>query len=138
MASRKTRNMAWWSERRKAREATLIETLATALGTALGRVFEAQSHQIEASSRFLDQLQDLSARKAAQIMGSKGGKVTARRKAEARKAKPSCALCEDPMRRGVTLEQISFHRLHEGRGGEAVPELPDQLPLTLNGSGQEP
>src|SRR6266568_2578071 len=113
--------MSWWGERKKTREeatqASLVATLAQALGTALGQVFTAQAHQIEQSSKFLDSLQDLSARKAAQIMGSRGGRTTQRRKAERKRDRleaPACVLCANTMHRGVTLEQIAIHRQHEG------------------------
>jgi hypothetical protein len=114
-----------WFGRRKEREAErdarLVETLAAALGTALGRVFDSQAHQIEQTSRFLDSLQDLSARKAAQIMGSRGGRRTQERKAKQRELSLSsrgCPLCANPMRRDVTVEMIQEHRKH-------APETPE-------------
>ena len=134
--------VGWWAKRRSdrlaaqaraesERKADIVETLATALGAALGRVFDAQSHQIEQSARFLDSLQDLSARKAAQIMGSRGGQAYARNKkkrAAAQAPKVECPLCANPMRRDVTWQMVETHRQH----GEGV--LPGQLALPLNGS----
>lgn len=97
--------------------------MAEALGTALSRVFDAQAHQIEQSSHFLDQLQDLSAKKAAALMGQRGGRVTAARKRAAAAAAPktaACPLCENPMMRGVTVDLINEHRRHEASGLENV------------------
>ena len=120
-------------EREEAKNASLVEVLTAALGQALGRTLDAQSHQIEQSSRFLDQLQDLSARKAAQVMGSRGGRVTQARLREKRKAsasRPACPLCENPNRRGVTLEMIS---LHNGHGDDEVKSIP----YSANGAANE-
>ena len=107
--------MGWWwkrdPDRGADREAALVRTMAEALGAALGRVYEAQAHQIEQSARFLDSLQDLSARKAAQIMGSRGGRTTQKRKAAARKA-AGCPLCANAAHRPVTVEMIEAHRGH--------------------------
>jgi hypothetical protein len=141
MIHAKTPIMGWLTRRREAKQASLVETLATALGKALGQVFEAQSKQIESSSRFLDQLQDLSARKAAQVMGSKGGRVTQQRKKLARKAAESpspCALCQDPYRRGVTLQMIEFHRLHEESGRPSPEDNAVAQGLLTNGNGDAP
>src|SRR5216684_8774216 len=120
--------MGWFSERKERRNAHLVATLTEALGQALGRVFEAQSKQIEQSSHFLDQLQDLSARKAAQIMGSRGGRRTqARKRTENRQLRePACRLCRDPYDKHFTVEQYNAHLLHS---------QPEQLdPPTENGT----
>jgi hypothetical protein len=122
--------MGWWKERKEQRNAHLVATLTEALGQALGRVFEAQSKQIEQSSHFLDQLQDLSARKAAQIMGSRGGRRTqARKRSETRQLRePQCRLCRDPYDKHFTVEQYNAHLLHsqpeqiEGQT-ETAPEV---------------
>ena len=127
--------MGFWSERKSRRDADLVSTLATALGLALGKTFEAQAHQLETSSKFLDTLQDLSARKAAQILGSKGGRVSQQRKrAAAKREKPTgCALCADPMTRNVSIESIRAHRLHEagvdeaGADADGEPGVPTEL-----------
>jgi len=108
--------------------------MATAFATALGSVLTAQTEGIRQQGQFLNTLQDLSARKAAQVLGSKGGRTTAARKKARRenRSAPACALCEDPMRRGVTLEMIALHRQHEGRGEQT------QVLLPSNGSQPEP
>jgi len=107
--------VAWWTsykERRENRETRLVEVLMTAMGSAFGHVLDAQSKQIEQNARFLDSLQDLSARKAAQIMGSRGGKRTQERKKARRSEVQACPMCENPARKDVTLEMLDFHRRH--------------------------
>lgn len=120
--------MSWWKSRRQEREASLVASMATAFATALGSVLTAQTEGIRQQGQFLNTLQDLSARKAAQVLGSKGGRTTAERK-KARKSLPkaaACALCQDPMRRGVTLEMLAIHRAHEPSRGEQF-ELPEPI-----------
>ncbi len=112
--------MAWWGKRKEEREATLIAALTTAFAGAIGGVLSAQTAQIQQQGAFLGTLQDLSARKAAQVLGSRGGRRTTERKKKARdavRAVQECVLCHDPMHRGTTLAQIDFHRQH----GEIVP-----------------
>src|SRR5882672_12150339 len=118
--------MGWWQRRKDQRNADLMQTMVAALGQALTGVWTAQTEQIKQSSAFLGTLQDLSARKAAQVLGSKGGRTTQRRKKEAKAASASrreCVLCDNPMHRGTTLEQITFHRLHEGAEQAPPPDL---------------
>jgi hypothetical protein len=108
--------MAWFKRRKEAEQATLIAAMSTAFAQALGGVLSAQSEQIKQSSAFLGTLQDLSARKASQILGSRGGRETQKRKKKLREATAAaveCVLCADPMHRGTTLQQIEFHRQHE-------------------------
>ena len=96
--------------------------MVAALGQALTGVWTAQTEQIKQSSAFLGTLQDLSARKAAQVLGSKGGRTTQKRKKEARAAaatQQDCGLCVDPNRRDVTMEMLHYHRQH---GGTPVPQ----------------
>jgi hypothetical protein len=110
---------------RQEREASLVASMATAFATALGSVLSAQSEGIKQQGAFLNTLQDLSARKAAQVLGSKGGRKTAERKEKKRKAiasTPECVLCRDPFHKGTTIQQIEFHRLHEGAYSEPQPE----------------
>jgi len=118
--------MGWFSKRREEKQASLVGTMAAAFAQALSGVLQAQSAQIKQSSEFLGTLQDLSARKAAQVLGSKGGRTTQRRKKEAKAAaagRRECVLCDNPMHRGTTLEQITFHRLHEGAEQAPPPDL---------------
>jgi hypothetical protein len=117
--------MGWFRRRREAEEATLVATLTTALGTALSNVFANQTEQIKQSSAFLNQLQDLSARKAAQVLGSKGGRTTQKRKKAAQAVaaqQRECVLCRNPNHVNTTLEQINFHRQHEYLDQENPPQ----------------
>ena len=134
--------MAWWrkkglEERRESeqREASLVAAMATAFASALGSVLTAQTEGIRQQGQFLNTLQDLSARKAAQVLGSKGGRTTARRKKERKQVTQECVLCRDPFHRGTTLEQISFHRGHEGRDGMETLTFADE---SRNGAVTEP
>jgi hypothetical protein len=89
--------------------------MAQAFATALGGVLQAQTAQIQQQTAFLGTLQDLSARKASQVLGSRGGRKTAERKAAKKRAaeRPSCRLCENPMARQLSVEEIEAHRHHE-------------------------
>lgn len=118
--------MGWFKRRKEAEQASLVATMSAAFAQALAGVLGAQTEQIKQSSAFLGTLQDLSARKAAQVMGSRGGRKTQERKKAAKAAAATaqaCPLCENPQRRGVTLEMIAFHRQHE-----AEPREPLSLP----------
>jgi len=125
--------VAWWrnkSERREERDTHLVEVLAKAMGQAFGQVLDAQSKQIDQNAKFLDNLQDLSARKAAQIMGSRGGRTTQERKRNKRlaaRASSECPLCDNPARKDVTPAMVDLHRQH----GERAVAIPEALP---NGS----
>jgi hypothetical protein len=127
--------VAWWNKRRnEEREASLVAAMATAFAQALGSVLTAQTEGIKQQGQFLNTLQDLSARKAAQVLGSKGGRTTQKRKKEAKAERrgQECVLCRDPFHRGTTLQQIEFHRMHEGRGDE---ESQPQLALEPSANG---
>ena len=132
--------MGWWTRKREERQASIVAAMATAFATALGGVLTAQTEGIKQQGQFLGTLQDLSARKAAQVLGSKGGRTTAARKAKALRKdpeKPYCALCENPMRRGVTLEMLAFHRLHGDNPDQPAqePAARAQLEPPANGNG---
>lgn len=117
--------MGWFKSRKEAklreeeqRQASTVAAMATAFASALGGVLSAQTESIKQQSQFLNTLQDLSARKAAQVLGQKGGRAAAKSKKAAREGarrEPECVLCRDPFHRGTTIEQIQFHRMHEGR-----------------------
>ena len=110
--------MGFFRKRQEQKEASLIATLTKAMGEALGGLLSAQSQQVQQSTAFLGVLQDMSAKKAAQIMGQKGGRTTQERKRKRSEAiqTSTCVLCSDPMHRGTTLEQIALHRQHESVG----------------------
>lgn len=121
--------MGWWSRRKEAQEASLVSTLVTAVSQAVAGVLAAQTQQIEQQGKFLGTLQDLNAKSAAKMLGSKGGTTTARRKKEAKKAalaQQECVLCANPLHQGTTLEQIAFHRLHQSPQQAPSPEPQEQ------------
>jgi hypothetical protein len=113
-------SVGWWKRRKEAEQATMIASMANAFATALGSVLSAQAEQIKQSSAFLGTLQDLSARKAAVVLGSRGGRRSAERKAKLARVTAACPLCQNPNRRGNTLQQIAAHRLHEGEDQERL------------------
>lgn len=127
--------MGWFRKSRQEEEektASLVASMATAFATALGSVLTAQTEGIKQQGSFLNTLQDLSARKAAQVLGSKGGRTTQSRKKAAKKAaaaEQQCVLCLNPMHRGTTLEQVNFHRMHEASVS--------QEPLALDAPSRE-
>lgn len=122
--------MSWFFKRRKeAEQASLVTALTQAFAQALTGVLAAQTTQIETSSKFLGTLQDLSARKAAQVLGSRGGRESQKRKKAARLApgeRPACPLCANPFRQDVTLEMIAHHRLHGEASQDSPPEQPPE------------
>lgn len=122
--------MGWFRSKKEAEQATLVSSMAKAFAEALAGVLTAQGKQIEQSSAFLGQLQDLSARKASQILGSRGGRETQKRKKKLREAAEAiqCRLCTNPMARGVTLQELDEHRRHEGAVRDA--QLPPPGPET--------
>ena len=134
--------MGWWRNKKvreerqsQEREASTVAALASAFGTALAGVLAAQTEGIKQQGQFLNTLQDLSARKAAQVLGSKGGRKSAERRKARQKGsagQPECVLCVNPFHRGTTLEQIAFHRLHEGRVDEPSSLTLGESPETGN------
>jgi len=105
-------------------EVRLVEVLANAFGQALQRTLDAQSNQINQQSGFLATLQDMSAKKAAQVMGQRGGRRTQERKRARRllTSEPECGLCVDENRRDVTVEMVKAHAQHIGLGAQKKAE----------------
>ena len=112
--------MAWFKRRRENEQANLVTSMAAAFGQALAGVLTSQTEQIKQATSFLTTIQELSAKQTMRLMGQKGGRTTQARKKAAKRAVQTvdCVLCSDPMHRGTTLEQITLHRLHEGRGDD--------------------
>ncbi len=106
--------------------------LVDAIGQAFGATLQAQAQVMQQNANFLTELQAISAKKAAQIMGQRGGRRTQERK-RARLMAPAeqeCGLCLDPDRRDVTVEMIRAHNQHI-----ALPRAnPPQEPRA-NGNG---
>ncbi len=124
----------WWSskkERQAEREERLATKLVEAIGQAFGVTLQAQAQVMKQNSDFLSSLQEISAKKAAQIMGQRGGRQTQARKRariEAR-AEIRCGLCEDPLRRDVTVEMVRAHASH------LVVARPETAQEAGNGNG---
>jgi len=112
--------VGWWSRRNRHQD------VADTLDRALGRILDAQASQIESASKFLATMSDLSTRKAAQTLGSRGGRKRADNAAR-KKTASTCELCRDPMFKAVTVEMIAAHRLHtSGTAPEPNGEVKDQ------------
>lgn len=105
-------------------EVRLVEVLANAFGQALQRTLDAQANQINQQASFLGQMQELSAKKAAQVMGQRGGRRTQERKRERRLLENrarECNVCAG--KRVLSVQDIDFHRSHGGEtagGGDLV------------------
>lgn len=97
-----------------------IASVATALGSALDRTFQIESKLLEQMGGFLSVLEEASARKAAAVLGARGGRAAGVSKARKRLAGPTCPLCADPMRRDVTIEMVNQHRAH-GDNRQSAP-----------------
>lgn len=124
-----------WPFKKKAaltsdQEVRLVEVLANAFGAALQRTLDAQANQINQQGAFLDRLQEMSAKKAAQVMGSRGGRRTQERKRERKLLEESaraCNVCAG--KRNLSVRDIDFHRDH---GGETAGDG-----ARVNGAVQE-
>lgn len=101
-----------------------MEVLASAFGSALQRTLDAQANQINQQGAFLDRLNDMSAKKAAQVMGQRGGRRTQERKRERKLLESNarkCKVCAG--RRDLSVADIDFHRAHGGEtAGDAQQE----------------
>jgi hypothetical protein len=119
--------MGFWN-----RKPSLHEVLSTALTQALAGVYEGQAKLLAAQTAFLTSMSELSARRAAQALGSRGGRRSAEKRA-IRRATSSCPLCADPLRSDVTIAMISTHREHDRTRTHASP-LPSSGEA-VNGAG---
>lgn len=92
------------------------------LDSALGKILEAQARQIETMSDFLSKMSELSAKRAAQALGARGGRKRAANAAAARKVSREtsyCRLCLNPSITNPTVGEIMAHNAHE----HSIPEL---------------
>jgi hypothetical protein len=108
--------MSWFSRNKVTRDAELeLESvkvsLAQALESGFAKLLEAQAKMVETNGHFLNEMSQIQVRKAAQALGTRGGRKKAVN-AQARKLISGCALCQDPMRQDVTVEMIARHREH--------------------------
>jgi len=108
--------MGWLSERRKAKEATKAQSLAEALVQALAQTAQSQSQMGAMVGGWIKELGDLSVRRSAALLGTRGGQRTqARLRArKAAAAQAACPLCDDANYRDVSVAMISAHRSHNG------------------------
>jgi len=116
----------WWRskrERLEEREERMASKLVEAIGQAFGATLSAQAQVMKQNSDFLTALQEISAKKAAQIMGQRGGRRTQERKRARLAARETdCGLCLDPDRRDVTVEMVRAHNQHINLPAQRSPE----------------
>lgn len=124
--------MGWLKRRREKRESIERASANVMLAEALEKMMGANTQQMLGSVEVMGRIQDLAAKKAAQILGSRGGKERARRaqKRKVSQAKPvsSCALCDDPMTRGLGFDQILEHNMRHGAPQAALPAPEEPQP----------
>lgn len=113
-----------WNRRRSA-----LAAEALALAEARARLIEAESKQVETFTAFLASVAELSAKRAAAILGSRGGRQKAENRTRALAAanRGDCVYCRfgETYPNG-TVEQIKTHRSH------AV------VPPASDGAGEKP
>lgn len=94
------------------------------LAEALEKMMGANTQQMLGSVEVMGRIQDLAAKKAAQILGSRGGRERARRAKIKKKAvvttASSCPLCDDPMARGASFDQILDHNMRHAQPQAAI------------------
>ena len=104
----------------QSRRSELAE-LAEALGQSLERTFQIQAKMMEGSAALIGVLQEASARKAAQVLGRRGGQRTQERRRSLPKP-PSCPLCIDPNFGHPTPAMIDLHRMHQAANNGSLSE----------------
>ena len=108
--------------------AAVLKALPSQQPSGLDAIGEFYSKTLGGMGQFMNGAGELALRSAASILGQKGGiarqKNRAARKAAAIAAatKPRCALCVDPMHRGVTIPMILEHQKHANTPAEPVSE----------------
>lgn len=129
--------MGWLKRRREKRESIERASANVMLAEALEKMMGANTQQMLGSVEVMGRIQDLAAKKAAQILGSRGGRERARRAKIKKKAvvttASSCPLCDDPMARGASFDQILDHNMRHAAQvslpapPEAPPDDSDQV-----------
>jgi hypothetical protein len=97
-----------------------ITGVADALGKALDRTFNVESKLLEQMGGFLGVLEEASAKRAAQVLGARGGSRTQERRRRLPKP-PSCRLCANPNVRDPTWAEVEEHRKHIPNASPASP-----------------
>lgn len=110
------------------------------LDSALGKILEAQARQIETMSDFLTKMSELSAKRAAQALGSRGGRKRAANAAAARKVSREtsyCRLCLNPSITNPTVGEIMAHNAHEHSIPEGTLARPGAPEVAASDTGTE-
>jgi hypothetical protein len=102
-----------WPFSKRARSAPPADPLAVAdvVGSIVSRTLDAQSKMLETNTSFLAQVNELAVKRAAQALGSRGGRKRAEN-AQRKKTKEHCPLCQDSQATKITIEDIQEHRRH--------------------------
>lgn len=100
-------------------DSSTVASVASALGAALDRTFQIESKLLEQMGGFLSVLEDASAKRAAQVLGARGGRRTGERR-KALPKPPACPLCANPSRRDVTWEMVASHKAHDQLNHDGV------------------
>lgn len=91
------------------------QDVGAALELALTRVLESQAKNVEVMGSFLEKMGELSIKRAAQALGSRGGQKRAERAKAKREAVDNreCRLCRDPFSTHLSIAEVEQHRLHK-------------------------
>jgi hypothetical protein len=90
-----------------------IPVLAEAFAKSFASQIETNTKIATIFAEFTAKMGEMSIRQAARAMGQRSGESRARKREAARKKPSSCPLCENPLRRDVTVEMIRRHREHD-------------------------
>jgi hypothetical protein len=114
--------MGWFARRRDERNAAQAATIAGALVQALAETAKSQAQFGQMVGGWIKDLGDLSVKRSAQLMGSRGGRTTQERKRlrQANLRSGACPLCVDPNYTAVTVPMITEHRSHNGVPRRAI------------------
>jgi hypothetical protein len=116
--------------RRKRERTIAAEAALTQAQTAF---LDAQAKHVQMFTGFLSVVAELSAKRAAAVLGSRGGRKRAMNRAN-RPPSTQCPICRDPNYPNVTVEMIQEHRRHQS---DSVPGA-SQEPQVTNGAGSAP
>jgi hypothetical protein len=131
--------VGWISRRREAREAATAATIAGALVQALAETAKSQAQFGQMVGGWIKDLGDLSVKRSAQLMGSRGGRTTQERKRlrQANLRSGACPLCIDPNYTAVTVPMITEHRSHNGVSRRTIEGTMSMAPGANNGDSTQ-
>lgn len=109
------------------RESRLIEKLLEAMSGAFGVTLDAQAKVIKQHSDFIATMSEVSAKRAAVVLGRRGAAIRGERRRQKLLGTPErqrqqCRVCRGA--RNLVPADIDFHRQHEGLDGEAIEQAP--------------